>query len=255
MARQGRGDRPNVPAWSIAFRAPDTTHTFQARVASATEGLWFEGDFEAIVSWNGAGNAARAGALARIQREIIRMASGVSANFPLGDRGMAEAEIACAIAEARGFREERVREVAVSVSLTVDQEDLDLERERERVGPRSEVDRALHRVRMERVGELRRDVLSDPQVARVWWYVENPDLLHEIPKAGEALDMLAMLPEESTSEDTTRPEVGNDPVLDAFLSGLEEWEIPGVLDRLTTMLDGFERRDLVERLRERWPDR
>lgn len=254
MMRRGRGGGPDVPAWSIAFRSPDTTHTFQARVASATEGMWFQGAYEAIVSWNGAGNAARAGAVARIQREIIRMASKVSVNFPLGDRGTAEAEIACAIADARGFREESVREVAVSVSLTVDEEDLALERERERVGPRSEVDRALHRVRMERVGELQRDVLSDPQVARVWWYEQNPDLLHEIEKAGEALDMLAMSPEEMTARDDPRTEVGDDPVLDAFLSGLEEWEVPGALGRLTTMLDGFERRDLVERLRERWPN-
>ena len=256
ITRRSGGERRDVPAWSIAFRAPDTAHTFQARVRSATEGMWFEGSFEAVVSWNGLGNAARSRALARIQREIIRVATSVSENFPLGDRGTAEAEIACAIAEARGLREESVREVGVTVSLTVDEEDLALDRERERVGPRNEIDKAVHRVRMERVGELQRDVLGDPQVARVWWYEQNPDLLHEIAKAGEALDMLITPPVDEAEEATagvTGSEGGGDPVLDAFLKGLEPWEVPGALNRLTTMFEGLERRDLADRLRERWP--
>lgn len=256
ITRRSRSEGRDVPAWSIAFRAPDTAHTFQARVKSATEGMWFEGSFDAVVSWNGSGNAARSRALARIQREIIRVASSVSENFPLGDRGTAEAEIACAIAETRGLREDSVREVGVTVALTVDKEDLALDRERERVGPRNEIDKALHRVRMERVEELQRDVLSDPQVARVWWYEQNPDLLHEIAKVGEALDMLATAPggeAEQVTADTPRSEDEGDPVLDAFLKGLDEWEAPRALGRLTTMFEGLGRSDLADRLRERWP--
>lgn len=240
-----------VPPWSIAFRAPDSTHTFRARIPTNADGLWFEGVFELIVSWNGAGAQARARATARLQREVIRVASGEGTRYCLGDRGTAEAEIACAFSEARTFQEDAVRDVAVSVTLTADEEDLELERERERVGPRREVHKALHRVRMERVGELRYDVLSDPQVARVWWYEQNPEQLHDIEEAGAALDTLVASTREATKAENTG-EVGPDPVLDAFLSGLEEWEKPAVMERLTTMLEGFERRDLVERLRERW---
>ncbi|MFJ9554532.1 hypothetical protein ACIRPH_11985 [Nocardiopsis sp. NPDC101807] len=247
-----KGDGGEVPSWSIAFRSQDTTHAFQARVPTNTEGMWFEGAFEVTVSWNGAGAAARARALARIQREVIHMASKESAEFSLGDRGSAEAEIACGLAEARNFREEAVREVAVLVSLTADQEDLALDRERERVGPRKEIQRALHRASMERVSELRKDVLSDPQVARVWWYEQNPDLLHDIENAGAALDTMATSREEVAGAGEGR-EAQGDPVLDAFLKGLEEWEVPAVLERLTTLLEGFERPDLVNLLREKWP--
>lgn len=246
-----RGKKHDTPVWSIAFRSPDTTVEFQARVPSATDGMGFEAAFEMTIAWNGAGTAAQARARALLQREVIRIAKGVSSGFTLGDRGSAEAEIGCALAEAKGTHEEVVREVAVLARLSVDKEDLDLERERERVGPRNEVERAAHRVRMERVRELQRDVLSDPQVARVWWYEQNPDLLHEIENAGAALDLMSTSGNRSGEAGEHRGGM-DDPVLDAFLSGLSEWEVPSALERLTTMFEGLERRDLAERLRERW---
>lgn len=248
--RRGEGRGRKVPVWSVAFRPPDETRTFQARMPSSAEGMWFEGTFEVTVSWNGTGVAARSRALARIQRELIRVAAEVSAGFALGDRGTAEADIACAVAEMKGVHEEAVREVAVSVTLTVDDEDMALDRERERVGPHNEVRKALHQARMERVRELRRDVLSDPQIARVWWYEQNPNLLHDIEEAGAALDAMATPAGEAEETEGGR---ADDPVLDAFLSGLEEWEVAPVLEKLATLLEGFERRDLVERLRNRWP--
>ncbi|WP_017608561.1 hypothetical protein [Nocardiopsis xinjiangensis] len=251
MIGRRRNTRGEVPSWSIAFRPPDDTHAFQARVPTNAEGMWFDGSFEVIVSWNGASPVARARATARIQREVIRVATEVGARYCLGDRGTAEAEIACAVSDKQGFRDDAVRDVAVSVTLAADKDDLAIERERERVGPRNEVHKAIHRVRMQRVDELRRDVLSDPEVARVWWYEQNPEMLYEIEKAGEALDAMA-----TTAEGAT-PAVGTgegkaDPILEAFVGGLDEEEKEAVLTRLTRMLEGLGRPDLAERLRQHW---
>ncbi|WP_017570385.1 hypothetical protein [Nocardiopsis halotolerans] len=243
--------RGDVPVWSIAFRAPDETRAFQARLPSRSGGMWFEAAFEATVSWNGAGAPARTRALARIQREVVRLSSERSARFHLGDRGTAEADIACALVEEWSLEQEEVRELAVTVVLTVDPDDLALERERERVGPQEEIHAALHQARMRRVRELRRDVLSDPLVARVWWFEQHPDRLNEVDRAGAALDLMAT-PEESADDLGPRQEGEEESVLDVFLSGLEEWELPAVLERLTTMLEGFERRDLADRLQRRW---
>lgn len=251
MIGRRRNTRGEVPSWSIAFRPPDDTHIFQARVPTNAEGMWFDGSFEAIISWNGASPVARARATARIQREVIRVATEVGVRYCLGDRGTAEAEIACAFSEKHGFRDATVRDVAVSVTLAADKDDLAIERERERVGPRNEVHRAVHRVRMQRVEELRRDVLSDSQIARVWWYEQNPEMLHEIEEVGIALDSMA-----TTSEGTAPvPGMGEgeaDPILEAFVGGLDEEEKEAVLTRLTRMLEGLGRPDLAERLRQHW---
>lgn len=244
--------RGDVPIWSIAFRAPDETRAFQARVPSRSEGMWFEADFEATVAWNGSGASARARALAHIQREVIRLASERSAQFHLGDRGTAEADIACALADGRFLQQEEVRDLAVTAVLAVDPDDMALERERERVGTQEEIRTALHQVRMRRVRELRRDVLSDPLVARVWWFEQNPDRLHEVEHAGAALDLMAT-PEEDSEGLRALREGEGDPVLDAFLSDLEDHERTSMLRRLTEILEAFERRDLIERLRNRWP--
>ena len=251
IGRGRRRDKSGTPVWTVAFRPPDTEVRFQARVPSASEGLGFDAAFEMTIAWNGAGAAAQARVRALLQRQVIRIAKRVSGDFSLGDRGSAEAEIACALAEERGTHDELVREVAVLVTLSVDKEDLDLERERERVGPRHEIQKKAHLARMDRVRELQRDVLSDPQVARVWWYEQNPDLLHDIENAGAALDLMSSpgVKVEETSEH--RRDTG-DPVLDAFLGGLEEWEVPPVLQRLTTMLEGLERGDLADQFLKRW---
>ncbi|WP_017586983.1 hypothetical protein [Nocardiopsis ganjiahuensis] len=251
FGRRRKRDGYETPVWSIAFRSPDTKVEFQARVPSASEGMGFEASFEVTIAWNGAGTAAQARARALVQRQVIQLAKKVSSGFSLGDRGSAEAEIACALAEEKGTREEVVREVAVLVTLAVDEEDLELERERERVGPRNEIHRAAHRARMDRVREIQRDVLSDPQVARVWWFEQNPDLLHDIENAGAALDLMSTPGAKAEGAAEQRGDTG-DPVLDAFLGGLEEWEVPPALERLTTMLEGLERRDLADQLRERW---
>ena len=240
-----------TPAWSIGFRAPDETRTFQARLPSRTEGMWFDASFEMTVAWNGVGAVERTRALARVQREIIRSASERSAVFALGDRGQAGTDIACALIEQGTFGRQEIREVAVGVGVSADPEDLALERERERVGQRNEVHTALHRARMRRVAELRRDVLSDPVVARVWWFEQHPGRLNELESAGLALDLMISRPEDVVPP-TRLATPQDDPVLDAFLSDLEEWEVADVLKRLTTMMEGFQRGDLAERLRARW---
>lgn len=239
-----------IPAWSIAFRPPEETHTFESRLPSRTEGMWFQAVFETTVSWRVTATTERTRTLARTQREVIRLASQQTEQFVLGDHGRAEADLGCALVERGAFGQEQIRELAVKVSLSADPEDLTLERERERLGQRAEVHTAQHRARMRRVAELRHDVLNDPIIARVWWFEQHQTSLNDIARAGESLDL--MIPS-AEREGTTSSEPATDPILEAFLDGLEEWEVSAVLERLTTMLEGFERRDLVDRLRERWP--
>ncbi|MFV2196942.1 hypothetical protein [Nocardiopsis sp. LOL_012] len=56
-----------------------------------------------------------------------------------------------------------------------------------------------------------------------------------------------MFPEEGAG-------AGRDPVLDAFLSGLDDYQKSAVVQNLTELLEAFERRDLAERLRQRWAE-
>ncbi|WP_436889980.1 hypothetical protein [Nocardiopsis dassonvillei] len=241
-----------IPSWSIAFKEPAETHTFEVRLPSCTDGMWFEATFEVTVSWKSPDRARRVRSLARIEREIIRSASDHSAGYVLGDKGRAEADIACALIENGVFGQEAVREIAVVVKLSADSEDLALERERERLGHRAEVHRAQHEACMGRVDELRRDVLCDPIVARVWWFEQHRDRLGEVARAGEALDLMITTGDAVDAEDGGRSAVV-DPILDALLVEAQDYERDAILKTLVQMLENFDHQDLADRLRERWP--
>ncbi|MDA2805078.1 hypothetical protein [Nocardiopsis suaedae] len=247
-----RGDRPSVPSWSIAFRAPDTQIEFEARLPSKNEGLWFEARFSLEVAWNGAGASARARMLAEFQRRIIGAASESSVGFSLGDKGAAEAELGCALFDEEVFDRAEVRDHKVLVSLTVDEGDMSLAKELELLGPRKEIQAAVHRGRMERVRELQRDVLVDSVLARVWWFEQHPDRLGQISEMGEMLDEMLTPPEQVGGIVNGDGDGGRESTMDAFLAGLEEWERPAMVDRLASILEGFERADLAERLRRQW---
>ncbi|MFD6095188.1 hypothetical protein ACFVWN_08795 [Nocardiopsis flavescens] len=242
-----------IPSWSIAFREPAETHTFEVRLPSLTAGMWFDAVFEATVSWLSPDRARRVRSLARIEREVIQAASHYSAGYVLGDKGRAEADIACALIERGVFGQQAVREIAVAVKLSADPEDLALERERERLGHRAEVYRAQHTACMERVAELRRDVLSDPVIARVWWFEQHRDRLGEVGRAGEALDLMVTAADAADTGGGERS-AAIDPILDAFLAEAQDYERDAILKTLVQMLENFDHQDLADRLRERWPN-
>lgn len=233
---------------------------FTARLPTSSQGLWFDAAFDLTVIWYRAEDSEHARGRALLQSALIREAARRSADFPLGDHGRAQAEVACVLTEGGGFGVRAVHDLGVSVALTAHEEDLALERQRQLVWHRAEVAREEHRVRMQRVRELLEEVLHDPLVARVWWFEQHQERWNEIAQAGSALDLLSPR-QEYTPETEFRFTEGQsdgvgpseDPVLDAFLSDLEKHERIAMLRRLTDILEGFERRDLVERLRVRWP--
>ncbi|WP_017624434.1 hypothetical protein [Nocardiopsis chromatogenes] len=190
--------------------------------------------------------------LAEFQRRIIRSASERSADFSLGDMGVAEAELRCALFDEEAFDRAEVRGHMVTVALAVDEEDMSLAKELELLGPRKEIQAAVHRGRMERVRELQRDVLVDSVLARVWWFEQHPDQLDRISEAGEMLDEMLTPPEQVGGIVNGDGDGDRDSTMDVFLAGLEEWERPAMVDRLASILEGFERADLAERLRRQW---
>lgn len=232
---------------------------FFARLPTSSQGLWFDTAFDLLVTWYRVTEAERMRALTRLRSAAIHAASGRSERFALGDHGRAEAEISCALSTGDGFGEEAVHDVVVGLTLGARTEDLELERQRELVWHRAEIAREEHKVRLRRVEELAHEVLHDPLTARVWWFEQHQERWNEIAAAGAALDLLSPRRAHPSESGTPFPEApedvggpSGDPVLDAFLSGLEDWEKSSVLKRLTDILEAFERRDLAERLRGRW---
>ncbi|OOC54293.1 MULTISPECIES: hypothetical protein [Nocardiopsis] len=233
---------------------------FTARLPTSSQGLWFDASFDLVVVWYRAAGSEHARDRAVLQGALIREAARRSTDFALGDHGRAQAEVSCALTEGGGFGVRTIHDLGVGVALTAHEEDLALERQRQLVWHRAEVAREEHRVRMRRVQELREEVLHDPLVARVWWFEQHQERWNEIAVAGAALDLLS--PCQVSGSDTghawpggttSAEEPEEDPVLDAFLSGLEGHEKAAVLQRLTDILEAFERRDLAQRLREQWP--
>ena len=247
-----RRGRPSIPSWSIAFRTPQSQIDFEVRLPSRNEGLWFGAQFSLEVAWNDVASSDRARMLAEFQRRIIRSSSERTADFSLCDRGAAEAELRCALLDEEAFGRAEVRGHMVVVSLTVDEEDVNLAKELELLGPRKEIQAAVHRGRMERVRELQRDVLVDSVLARVWWFEQHPDQLDRISEAGEMLDEMLTPPEQVSGIVNGDGDGGRESTMDTFLAGLEEWERPAMVDRLASILEGFERADLAERLRRQW---
>ncbi|WP_028648217.1 hypothetical protein [Nocardiopsis sp. CNT312] len=233
------------------------TLAFPARLPSSGQGLWFDAAFDLAVTWHRNQDGDHVRDRARLQSSLIREAARRSSGFALGDHGRAQAEVSCALNGGGGSEVEAVHHLSVRVALTAHEEDLALERQRQLVWHRAEVAREEHRVRMRRVRELLEEVLHDPLTARVWWFEQHQDRWNEIAAAGAALDLLSprqVFTPGSGPVVQEDAEPGRDPVLDAFLSGLDDYQKAPVVQNLTELLEAFERRDLAERLRQRWAE-
>lgn len=259
-----------VPQWGGSRVGPklvNQTLTFTARLPSASDGLRFEAAFTLQADLALPDEARRSRALDSMKSTVLERAHGVGEAFPLGDHGLAEAALFRALNGPGNLGEDGVYATTVRVTLKVNDEDIALERRRERVGQQAQLAHAEHRARMERVQELITEVFRDPLTARMWWFEQNQDRWSDIRGAGEALDLLVDLcahqnnasehlwggrSNEDRLQEEASGEAPTDPILAAFLTGVNAKEREALLVRLTDILDAYNRPDLVRRLHESW---
>lgn len=240
------------------------TFTFTARLPSASDGLRFDAVFDANADLYGRDENERLRVLARLKEGLLEAARTIARDYALGDHGLAETRLFRHLNTLDDVDENDVDELLVQVTLKVDEQDIALERQCELVEQRAQLSRAEHRARMQRVEELVTDVFKDSTTARMWWFEQNQDRWSDIKGAGDALDELVALcahrdePARTShvdSVDEAEPEgsgesASTDPILAAFLSGVDDKQREALLGRLTDILDAYGRPDLIERLRE-----
>lgn len=242
------------------------TFTFTVRLPSASDGLRFEAEFTVKADLYGNDEGERLQAMARVKDALVEAAYTISRAYALGDHGLAETRLFRGLNSLDDLDENDVDDLLVQVKLKVDEQDVALERQCERVEQRAQLARAEHRARMERVEELTTEVFRDPVTARMWWFEQNQDRWGDIKSAGAALEELVALcdrgdepegtftvdPVEGAVSEQPEKAVPSDPILAAFLSGVDGKQREALLIRLTDILDAYERPDLIRRLHESW---
>lgn len=242
------------------------TFTFTVRLPSASEGLRFEAEFTVKADLYGDDEGERLQAMVRLKDALVEAAYTISRAYALGDHGLARNRLVRGLNSLDDLDENDVDDLLVQVALKVDEQDVLLERQRELVEQRAQLARVEHRARMERVEELITEVFKDPVTARMWWFEQNQDRWDDIRSAGVALEELVALcarrdepigaftvdPVEGAASEQPEETAPSDPILAAFLSGVNDKQREALLIRLTDILDAYERPDLIRRLHESW---
>lgn len=258
--------QPDPEPWNR--RRPGTfereAFTFTARLPSTGDGLWFGATFDVKVDLYGNDEGERLQTVARVKDTLVEAAYTIARGYALGDHGLAETRLFRHLNTLDELDGDDVDGLLVQVALTVAEEDIALERQCELVEQRARLARAEHRARMRRVEELITEVFKDPTTARMWWFEQNQDRWNDLKGAGEALDELVALcarrdepaqesiPDPLNEAERWEDPVPDDPILAAFLSGVDGKQRKALLGRLTDILDAYGRPDLIERLHESW---